>query len=216
MLHAMPAENVLIVGTGKLARYLQQKVSGNPWLNQKVIGSLELPTDGTSGRSLDTGAHLFEASDFTPLHEPNVLGPLEEMLAVIDRHDVRTVYFAVPLGESHRIEDMYFELLDRHVAVHWVPDIFSVLLVNHSVREIAGLPVLTLSETPLTGTRLLLKAVEDFVLASLIGRGGRFFLVAGLMAWGGPRMEAVLRKYVDRLGWATVAAVVVGVLIYRA
>ena len=132
MLHAMPAENVLIVGTGKLARYLQQKVSGNPWLNQKVIGSLELPTDGTSGRSLDTGAHLFEASDFTPLHEPNVLGPLEEMLAVIDRHDVRTVYFAVPLGESHRIEDMYFELLDRHVAVHWVPDIFSVLLVNHT------------------------------------------------------------------------------------
>lgn len=168
MLHAVPAENVLIVGTGKLARYLQQKVSGNPWLNQKVIGSLELPTDGTSGRNLDTGAHLFEASDFTPLHEPNVLGPLEEMLAVIDRHDVRTVYFAVPLGESHRIEDMYFELLDRHVAVHWVPDIFSVLLVNHSVREIAGLPVLTLSETPLTGTRLLLKAVEDFVLASLI------------------------------------------------
>ena len=59
-------------------------------------------------------------------------------------------------------------------------------------------------------------ALLPFVLASLIGRGGRFFLVAGLMAWGGPRMEAVLRKYVDRLGWATVAAVVVGVLIYRA
>jgi membrane protein YqaA with SNARE-associated domain len=55
-----------------------------------------------------------------------------------------------------------------------------------------------------------------FTLASLVGRGARFFLVAGLMAWGGPRMEAVLRKYVDRLGWATVAAVVVGVLIYRA
>ena len=58
-------------------------------------------------------------------------------------------------------------------------------------------------------------ALLPFVLASLIGRGGRFFLVAGLMAWGGPRMEAVLRKYVDRLGWATVAAVVIGVLIYR-
>lgn len=58
-------------------------------------------------------------------------------------------------------------------------------------------------------------ALPPFALASLIGRGGRFFLVAGLMAWGGPRMEAVLRKYVDRLGWATVAAVVIGVLVYR-
>ncbi len=59
-------------------------------------------------------------------------------------------------------------------------------------------------------------ALLPFTLASLIGRGARFFLVAGLMAWGGPRMEAVLHKYVDRLGWATVAAVVIGVLIYRA
>jgi membrane protein YqaA with SNARE-associated domain len=53
-----------------------------------------------------------------------------------------------------------------------------------------------------------------FTVASLIGRGARFFLVAGLMAWGGARMEAVLRRYIDRLGWATVAAVVVGVLVF--
>jgi len=54
-----------------------------------------------------------------------------------------------------------------------------------------------------------------FTLASLIGRGARFFLVAGLMAWGGQRMEAVLHRYVDRLGWATVAAVAIGVLVLR-
>lgn len=53
-----------------------------------------------------------------------------------------------------------------------------------------------------------------FTIASAIGRGLRFFLVAGLMAWGGPRMEAALHKYVDRLGWATVAAVVIGVAVY--
>ena len=28
------------------------------------------------------------------------------------------------------------------------------------------------------------------------------------MAWGGARMESLLHKYVDRLGWATVAIVV--------
>lgn len=167
MRHAVPAENVLIVGTGKLARYLQNKVSGNPWLNQNVVGCLQLPSAAQS-RSGKTGATLYETSDFGTLKEPNIIGPLGEMLAIIDRHDVRTVYFAIPLGESDLIEDMYFQLLDRQVAVHWVPDIFSLLLVNHSVREIAGLPVLTLSETPLTGTRLLLKALEDRVLGSLI------------------------------------------------
>ncbi len=43
-----------------------------------------------------------------------------------------------------------------------------------------------------------------FVLASAIGRGTRFFLVAGLMAWGGKSMEDRLHRWVDGLGWATV------------
>lgn len=50
-----------------------------------------------------------------------------------------------------------------------------------------------------------------FVIASLIGRGARFFLVAGLVVAGGERMEILLPKYVERLGWATVAlAVAIG------
>ncbi|HMN92021.1 MAG TPA: undecaprenyl-phosphate glucose phosphotransferase [Hydrogenophaga sp.] len=167
MRRAVPAENVLIIGTGKLARYLQAKISGNPWLNQNVVGCLELP--GSQARqSGKPAASLYHSSDFAALKEAEVIGNLEDMLDIIERHDVRTVYFAIPLGDSDLIEEMYFRLLDRHVAVHWVPDIFSLLLVNHSVREMAGLPVLTLSETPLTGTRLLLKAVEDRVLATLI------------------------------------------------
>ncbi len=40
-----------------------------------------------------------------------------------------------------------------------------------------------------------------FVLASIIGRGGRFFLVAGLIWWGGEWMNNLLRRYIDRLGW---------------
>jgi putative colanic acid biosysnthesis UDP-glucose lipid carrier transferase len=167
MARAVPAENVLIVGDGKLARYLQHKISSNPWLNHRVIGCLETPS-ATLNRNSRAAPALYETSDFASLREPQVIGPLEEMLAVIDRNDVRTVYFAIPLSESDLIEDMYLQLLDRHVAVHWVPDIFSLLLVNHSVREIAGLPVLTLSETPLTGTRLLIKAIEDRVLALVI------------------------------------------------
>jgi len=57
-------------------------------------------------------------------------------------------------------------------------------------------------------------AVIPFVLASLVGRGARFFLVAALMAWGGERMEGVLRDYVDRIGWILVALVVVVLVLY--
>jgi membrane protein YqaA with SNARE-associated domain len=52
-----------------------------------------------------------------------------------------------------------------------------------------------------------------FVLASFVGRGGRFYLVAGLMKWGGQKMERLLEQYVDQLGWATVAIVVLVIAI---
>lgn len=58
-------------------------------------------------------------------------------------------------------------------------------------------------------------AIIPFTIASIIGRGARFFIVAGLMKWGGARMEANLHKYVDRIGWATVALIVIAVLVYR-
>ena len=54
-----------------------------------------------------------------------------------------------------------------------------------------------------------------FVLGSMIGRGGRFFLVAGLMRWGGPEMEAGLRGYVERIGWLVVVAAVIAFLYFR-
>jgi membrane protein YqaA with SNARE-associated domain len=50
-----------------------------------------------------------------------------------------------------------------------------------------------------------------FVIASLVGRGARFFLVAGLIVAGGEKMEAMIPKYVERIGWAVVAVVAVAI-----
>ncbi|KAB7627970.1 DedA family protein [Alkalilimnicola sp. S0819] len=57
--------------------------------------------------------------------------------------------------------------------------------------------------------------VLPFVLGSLLGRGARFYLVAGLIAWGGPRLEPWLRTYIERIGWLTVALLAAGVLLLR-
>ncbi len=51
-----------------------------------------------------------------------------------------------------------------------------------------------------------------FVVASIIGRGARFFLVAGLIYLGGEKMERQLRRYVEYLGWSLVILAVVAYL----
>jgi len=56
-------------------------------------------------------------------------------------------------------------------------------------------------------------ALIPFLIASAVGRGARFFLVAALMAWGGERMESALRAYVDRIGWIMVLLIVLAALL---
>jgi len=58
-------------------------------------------------------------------------------------------------------------------------------------------------------------AFLPFLLASAIGRGMRFFLVAGLIKWGGATMEKKLRQWVDVLGWGLVAIIIIAYLILR-
>lgn len=62
---------------------------------------------------------------------------------------------------------------------------------------------------------MLAMAFLPFVLASAIGRGARFYLVAGLMQWGGERMEHKLRTYIDIIGWIVVVLLIVAVIVYK-
>ena len=51
-----------------------------------------------------------------------------------------------------------------------------------------------------------------FVAASLVGRGARFFLVAGLIYAGGERVESQLRHYADAIGWTVLILAVLALL----
>lgn len=57
--------------------------------------------------------------------------------------------------------------------------------------------------------------LPGFVFASLLGRGARFFLVAGLLVFGGPRMEARIKQHIDWIGWATVALIAIALVVYK-
>ena len=51
--------------------------------------------------------------------------------------------------------------------------------------------------------------ILNFVLVSFVGRGLRFFLEAGIIMYGGERMERVIRRYIDIIGWACVALIAI-------
>jgi len=57
--------------------------------------------------------------------------------------------------------------------------------------------------------------VLPFLAGSLLGRGGRFFLVAGLIRLMGERAADKLRSWVDFLGWLVLAVAVIGFIVWK-
>lgn len=57
-------------------------------------------------------------------------------------------------------------------------------------------------------------AFIPFMLASLIGRGARFYLVALLLAKFGPSIEPKLLMYIEKIGWFVVALLCLAILYY--
>ena len=175
--------NVLLIGGGPLVKHLYDSINGNPWIQERAIGRIRTCAE----------------DDDTEMPVP-VLGGNDDIINVVRTNNVRTVYIAVSLENSHLVEQLYLKLANENIDVHWVPNLFTLDLINHSVKEMAGLPVLTLSESPLIGNHLLFKAIEDRVIAliALILLGPLMLIIAIFIKLGssGP----VIFKQ-SRTGW---------------
>jgi membrane protein YqaA with SNARE-associated domain len=55
-----------------------------------------------------------------------------------------------------------------------------------------------------------------FIGGSVVGRGGRFFLVAALIRLGGEKLAASMRKYIDIIGWVMIVLAVVVFVVIKA
>ena len=98
-----------------------------------------------------------------------MLGRVDRVADDLEQEDpADQVWIALPLRTETRIREVLNTLRQTSAVVRFVPDIYSFHLLHHSVTEIAGLPVLNITDSPHTGIESTLKALEDFVLASIL------------------------------------------------
>jgi putative colanic acid biosynthesis UDP-glucose lipid carrier transferase len=144
--------HIVIVGAGTLGRDIALRLRQTPWSGFVVRGFYD---------------------DDTSLHGQNVerlpvLGPLSRLTQDLESAALDQVWIALPLRAEARIKELLDALQQHSVQVRLVPDIFNYTLLHHSFSEIAGLPVINLTDSPLEGRNLALKNIEDFVVATLI------------------------------------------------
>ncbi|HHJ35210.1 MAG TPA: undecaprenyl-phosphate glucose phosphotransferase [Gammaproteobacteria bacterium] len=143
---------VVIAGAGNLGRKLISQTVDSPW----------------TGFKIDTLFDDNEQLRNTLVNGYKVQGDLGEVEAFVNSNHIDEVWIALPLRAEERVKELLYALRHQTVNIKLIPDIFGFSLLNHSMTEIAGLPAVSLSDTPMGGGNQLVKALEDRLLALLI------------------------------------------------
>jgi Undecaprenyl-phosphate glucose phosphotransferase len=89
------------------------------------------------------------------------LGAPEDVRRVLDTDQVDIVIIALPHGDYPRLTEILSQIGDEPVAIHLVPDIFSLASLRGGIEEFETLPIIHLRESPLYGWNLVLKRAFD-------------------------------------------------------
>lgn len=143
---------VIIAGAGDLGRKALGKVIDSPWMGYKVRALFDDDAK-LVGKCIDGYA---------------VEGAISDIASYLIREQVDELWITLPLRAEERVKILLNDLRHSTINIKLIPDIFGFSLLNHSMTEIEGLPAVNLSETPMGGANLFVKAVEDKVLAFLI------------------------------------------------
>jgi len=143
---------IVIAGAGVLGREVARRLRESPSAGFNVVAFFD---DNPTLRSSD-------------IEGIPVQGTVDQIKDIVRSLPLDQVWIALPLRAEERIKLLLRDLAPMNVEVRFVPDIYGFTLLNHSVKEVSGLPVVNLTESPLTGLKGALKWLEDKVLAILI------------------------------------------------
>ncbi len=119
-----------------------------------------------------------------------------------------TVASVVGGAVGYLIGAFFFELIQPWLATTHYQDGFEAAQAAYQRWGFWVVPIAGFSPIPYKVFTIASGVVgmffPAFIMGSVIGRGGRFFLEAALIRAGGERMEGRIRKHIEWLGWGTV------------
>lgn len=144
--------SVVIVGMSQRGLSISEQLRRANWTGLQVVGFFDERCAPRAEGNTDV----------------RCLGQINDVAEYVQKQNVDQVWICLPLGAEERVRKVLHELRHSTVHIRYVLDIFSFDLCNHSINEVAGVPILNLSASPLTGANALIKNLEDRLLAALI------------------------------------------------
>ena len=159
--HGFHASKVLLVGDGPSLALVVERIGQNPELGLEVIGVL-VPEGARPGR----------------VHGLPVLGHFGEVARIVGVTGARKVLIALPRSQWTQLDRILDPIKDETIDIQIVPDLQDYATLGCAVEAFAGLPVVSLNESPLLGWRGVLKRLTDIALSFVaLALGAPLFLL---------------------------------------
>lgn len=145
---------IVMVGLNPMAIASSKQLNDSPWAGLRVVGYVD---DRTEPR--------FPVGDFTlPL-----LGSLKDVARLVAQESIDEVWVAMPFRGEARAEQVLHELRHLPVSIRLVIDCFAFKMSKFlNLNEVAGIPTLDISVSPLHGVNRHIKELEDRTLAFIL------------------------------------------------
>jgi putative colanic acid biosynthesis UDP-glucose lipid carrier transferase len=175
---------VVIFGAGKLGVTFANAVQQALWTGFRIVAFMD-----------DNAAQKPASIQGVP-----VIQTPEKLNEYLLTHHVDELWLAIPLRAESRVKEVLHTLRHQTITTRFVLDIFGLDLLNHSITDLAGFPVLNICSSPMMGVNRMIKALEDRMLAAFILMliSPILFLIA--LGVKGSSKGPVLFKQ-KRLGW---------------
>ncbi len=143
----------VILGTDRMSLEVARKIRNAPWLGMNLIGHYRgLNGDGSA--------------------EPDepVLGDVGALKQSAQNGEIDLVYIILKLNGCPQewVPELIDSLSDTTVSIYIVPELFSSQYSHGHWSNLAGIPVVSIFDSPFLGVDQWLKRVQDVVLSSLI------------------------------------------------
>lgn len=145
---------VAIVGAKEPGISLANSILGSPWMGMNVAGFYD--------DRVPVGHYPLLEEDV------QVVGTIELLKQQARAGEFDDIYIALPMREEETIKALVEELANSSCCVHIVPDLFTFKMLNARSREIGGLPIVSVYDTPFDSFDAVIKRAEDVILSSII------------------------------------------------
>lgn len=135
---------VVLVGGGDNAARLERRIDSDP--------SGELRVEARFGKTWN--GHAAQ--------------PVSELADYVASSGAREIWIAAPWDDHELLQEALEALRETVVDINVVPDLHQYRLLNQGITEWAGIPVVNLSATPMTGSELAIKAALDRIMAAVL------------------------------------------------